>query len=269
MSVNTYELLKNLGFSEQRVIQMLPGIGGRSFAAHEILWPRGQAQQPWTHVLSGLVCASIPEQDGGFNPIAIYGPGTWFGEAAFLSHRPSALEYVCLTPVRALQVPFEITLGAFENDPAFARYMARLVTWRDQQHGEKLTLMRIGSPAQRVVLGLALLAEAMLSNSSHLPGTRLDDSLEIPLKQALLASLCGVTRGVLSVCLKQLAAAGWCHVHYATVTLRRLKTWGSFSDAQRHNRLSLSKSSMPELLSLMDEASVTAEQLDQNAVLST
>ena len=120
-----------------------------------------------------------------------------------------------------------------------------------------MTLMRTGSPELRVVMGLALLAEALNSSSSHLPTSELDDSLEIPLKQSLLAAMCGVSRGVFSVCAQQVAEAGWLDVNYATVKLTHIKTWGHFSRKYRQNRLNKSKPSVQDLLSLMHEASLS------------
>lgn len=255
MSINAYQLLKGVGLSEQRVLGVLPNVRSQPFEADALIWPKGATLQPWTYIQSGLVCAGLPEQDGGFTPLNIYGPDTWFGEAAILNSQPSTLEYVCLTPVRVLSLPFADAQEAFEAEPEFCRYMARLVTWRDQQHQEMLALMRTGSPELRVVMGLALFAEALNSSSSHLPTSELDDSLEIPLKQSLLAGLCGVSRGVFSVGAQQLVEAGWLGVNYATVNLMHIKTWGRFSRKYRQNRLNRSKPTMQDLLSLMHEAS--------------
>jgi CRP-like cAMP-binding protein len=255
MSINAYQLLKGVGLSEQRVLRVLPSVRSQAFEVDALIWPKGATLQPWTHILSGLVCAGLPEQDGGFTPLNIYGSDTWFGGAAILNNQPSTLEYVCLTPVRVISLPFADTQEAFEAEPEFSRYLARLVTWRDQQHVDMLTLMRTGSPELRVVMGLALLAEALNCSSSHLPTSELDDSLEIPLKQSLLAAMCGVSRGVFSVCVQQLVEAGWLSVNYAAVNLMHIKTWGNFSHAHRHNRLNKSKQSMQDLLSLMKDAS--------------
>jgi CRP-like cAMP-binding protein len=178
-----------------------------------------------------------------------------------LNGRASAVEYICLTPARVVSVRYADALRAFEQDSEFSRYIARLVIWRGQQHAEMLALMRVGSPSLRVVMGLALLTEAIVSNSSHLPRYDLDASLQIPLKQALLASMCGVSRGIFSVCLQQLAASGWLRVDYATVELQSIKTWSKFAHAHRHNRQNHSKTSMQELLILMQKASVHDDEL--------
>ena len=256
MSIKTYQVLKSVGLSDQRVTRMLVAAKSETYTVDQVVWPRGASLQPWTHIITGLVCACVPDADRGFNPVNIYGPGAWFGEAAILNRQPSAVEYICLTPARVVAVPFAEALDTFEYEAEFSRYIARLVAWRSQQHAEMLSLMRTGSPALRVVMGLALFAEAMASSSSHLPHFDLEDNLDIPLKQALLASMCGVSRGIFSICAKQLAAAGLLRVNYSSVGLLGLKTWGRFSKARRQNRLNLIKPSMPELLSLLQAASI-------------
>lgn len=269
MSIKTYQVLKSLGLSDQRVTRMLIGAKSDIFAVDQVVWPKGASLQPWTHIITGLICACVPDADGGLNPMNIYGPGACFGEATILNRQASAVEYVCLTPARVVEIPFAETLDAFEHEAEFSRYIARLVNWRSQQHADMLSLMRIGSPSLRVVMGLALFAAAMASSSSHLPHFEFEDSLDIPLKQSLLASMCGVSRGIFSVCVKQLAAAGLLRVDYATVGLLSLKTWGRFSHAYRHNRQNLIKPSMLELLSLMQEASFGAPESGLNKKLAT
>lgn len=269
MSIKTYQVLKSIGLSDQRVTRMLLGARSQVFVVDQVVWPKGASLQPWTHISTGLVCACVPDADGGFNPVNIYGPGAWFGEAAILNQQASAVEYVCLTPARVVEIPLTEALNAFESEAEFSRYIARLVTWRSQQHAEMLSLMRIGSQPLCVVMGLALFAEAMASSSSHLPHFEFDDSLDIPLKQSLLASMCGVSRGVFSVCIKQLATAGLLRVSYATVALLSLKTWGRFANARRQNRLNLVKPTMLQLLSLMQAASVDDLTLASDRKLKT
>lgn len=257
MSIKAYQLLKSVGLSDQLVVRLLRDAKSETFAVDQVLWPKGASLQPWTLITSGLVCACIPDADNGFNPVDIYASGACFGEGGLLRGQVSELEYVCLTPVRVVCIPFAEALDAFEQDAEFTRYIARLSAWRDQQHVQMLALMRIGSPALRVVMGLALFAESMLSSSSHLPHFEIDDSLELPLKQSLLAAMCGVSRGIFSIAVKQLAEAGWLHLNYATVDLRRIKSWGHFAQTYRQNRLNVSMPSMQDLLSLMQQASVT------------
>lgn len=169
MSIYAYQLLKSLGISESRVRRVLPSIKVESLEPDHTICHKGARPEVWTHVLSGLVSAGIPDKDGVVTPINIFGPGTWFGEVAILNSQSLLLECICLTPVRILTMPLGQAVEAFEHEAEFARHIARLVSWRAQQQAEMLTLMRQGSPQLRVVMGLALFAEALHNGSSHFP----------------------------------------------------------------------------------------------------
>jgi CRP-like cAMP-binding protein len=257
VSIYAYQLLNGLGISEQRLLRMLPNIRVRSFDPDHVICRKGVRPESFSHVLNGLICAGAPEPDGSVTPIHILGPGTWFGVDAVLNPGAVALETICLTPVRVLDIPLADATEAFECEPRFSQYLAQLMSWRSQRHTERLTLMRLGSPQLRVVMGLALFAEALHNSSSHLPTNVLDDFQEIPLKQSLLASMCGVSRGIFSECVQQLAGADWIRLNYATLALSRVRVWHKFSNNHRNNRHNNNKPSMPEILSLMSEASIS------------
>ena len=70
----------------------------------------------------------------------------------------------------------------------------------------------------------------------------------------MIASVCGVSRGVFSELVQQLAAAGWLRVNYATLELRSSEAWLRFSRIQRQARMSITKPTLEELLLLMEEA---------------
>ena len=261
MSINTYQLLRNVGLTNSRAIQMLPGIKSQSFEVDQVICAKGDNHQSFTYILEGLVCASNPCSDGGLNPVNIFGSGTWFGEAGFINRQSSAFDYQCLAPTCLLSIPLGDALAAFEQEAEFSRYIARLANWRYQQHAEMLTLMRVGSPALRVVMGLSMLTESLQNNASHLPINQFDERLEIRLKQSLLASMCGVSRGIFSVCLQQLATAGWLRVNYATLEMKSIKTWRIFSSSQRENPKRFAKPSMQEILALMQMALVNSNSV--------
>jgi CRP/FNR family cyclic AMP-dependent transcriptional regulator len=256
VSIYDYHVLKRLGLSDNRISQLLPCFQTASFAADQIVLAKGATLHPCFHIISGLVSASVPGKNGEHAPIDIYGPGSWFGEATIFNHHPSSLEFICLTPTRLISLPHAATLSAFENEPQFARYIAHLIAWRDRHHSELLSLTRLGNPTLRVVLGLAMFAESINNGSSHLPvvAHRSQDKLDIPLKQSLLASLCGVSRGVFSEHIQQLAAANWLQVNYSTITLTNLSTWASFSLQCRAARAMDAKPSITKLLALMQAA---------------
>jgi CRP/FNR family cyclic AMP-dependent transcriptional regulator len=255
-SAYIYSLLKGLGLDESSVRQMMPHVRMTAFDADDVIWSKGEQVTAWTYIVSGLVGASIPLQEGGCIHVNVYGHRTWFGEEALLNRYPSCLEYVCLGPVRAVSIPAIDTLAAFQNEPEFSRYIALLMAWRSRQHSEMIVLMKQGSWYLRVVMGLALFAEALNYNSSRPPTHGLEGpSLKIPVKQSVIASVCGVSRGMFNDAAQQLSAAGWLYMNYATLELRSPETWLRFSRQQRQARINITKPSMEELLQMMAQAS--------------
>ena len=261
MSINTHRLLKEIGLSDLRIIRMLPGIKSYSFETNQVIWSKDDDRQPFTHIIKGLVCASTPRDDKEVHPVNIFGDSTWIGEAEFITRQPSGLDYICLSPTRLISIPFDEALDAFENEAEFSRYIARLVNWRGRQHAEMLAVMRIGSPALRVVMGLSMLTDAMLNNSSHQPKHILEDHLEIAIKQSVLAAMCGVSRGIFSLCVQQLTEAGWLRVSYASIEIQLVRTWQLFLTEWRQDLLSITKPTMHDLLALMQVANAHTKKL--------
>jgi len=252
-----YQLLTGLGIGERSALQMLSRVKMTAFDAGDVIWPKGGQVAAWTYIVSGLVGASVPLQEGGCIQVNIYGPRTWFGEEPLLNRYPSCLDYVCLAPVRAVCVPATDTLAAFQDEPEFSRYIALLMAWRSRQHSEMIVLMKQGSPPLRVVMGLALFAEALYYNSSRPPTHGLEGtSVEIPVKQTVIASVCGVSRSVFSEAVHHLVAAGWLRVNYGMLELRSLETWLRFSRKHRQARMNITKPTLEELIVLMQEAAV-------------
>lgn len=257
MSIYAYQLLKVMGLSEQRLLRVLPKIEVQSLAPDHVIFKAGARPDAFAHVMSGLVAIGVAGSGGAMEPLHIAGPGTWLGVDAILNPGAVGLEIICLSPVRLLVVPLADAQDAFDNELRVAQYLAHLTSWRKQLLTEKLALLRQASPQLRVVMGLALSAEALCRGSSHLPSTGLGDFQEIPLKQALLASLCGVSRGKFSESVQQLAAAGWLRLNYATLTLTQAGAWHRFGQNYRSQRQVNHELTMPQILSLLDEAAAS------------
>lgn len=252
-----YQLLRGLGISERCALKMLPRVKMTAFDAGDVIWSKGGQVEAWTYIVSGLVGASVPLQEGGCIQVNIYGPRTWFGEEPLLNRYPSSLDYTCLTPVRVVTISSVDTMAAFNDEPEFARYIALLMAWRSRQHSERIVLVKQGSPSLRVVMGLALFAEAMCYNSARPPTRGLGGtSMEIPVKQAVVASVCGVSRSVFSEHVQHLASAGFLHANYAKLELRSIESWLRFSRKYQKNRTNVSKPTMDELVSLMQQEAV-------------
>ena len=95
--------------------------------------------------------------------------------------------------------------------------------------------MKTAGPQLRIVLRLAILAESVANGTSHLPPSNTENTLKISAKQEVLASMCGVSRGVFSECIQQLAKAGWVDLSYAALSLTHIEGWTKFLDSYRQN----------------------------------
>lgn len=253
MSIYNYHVLKGLGLSEARVVDLLSAVKIRNLEAGDLLYDTGVVEPPWCHVIDGMVNACVAGAGEAQRAVTvnIYGAGSWIGEASFITRQASSHQLIALTRARLLCVPFADAAKAFEEDSGFSRHLARLVAWRGQQSAEMLALMKAGSPPMRVVVGLAMFAESLSSGTSHLPTSDTDEAVKIPVKQEVLASMCGVSRGIFSECIQHLARAGWVELSYATMALQNAKAWKRYSAAHRHSHWALANPTIQELIAQM------------------
>lgn len=250
MSIYNYHVLKGLDLSEARVLDLLPAVEVKMFEAGDPIYGAELHQPPWCHVVDGMINVCVAGTGDSPRPItvSIYGAGTWFGELSFITRQASSNQFIALTRSRLLSVPFADASKAFEEDSNFSRHLARLVAWRAQQNAEMLALMKAGNPPRRVVLGLAVFAESLSSGNSHLSSLDADDLVKIPVKQEVLASMCGVSRGVFSECIQRLATAGLVELSYAALTLQNGRAWRLYAAAHRRSHWGHSNDSIKELI---------------------
>ena len=235
----------------------------KSLEAGEVLLVKGEYLRSWTYILSGFVGASAATQNCQSVPIDIFGSSCWFGESMVLHEQVSPLEYACISNGSILTIPVEDVRDAFYHDAKFTRTFGRLLASRGAIQTEMIGLVKTGNPQMRVVIGLALLASSLNGNSFAQPN---DDeplrNFEIPLKQALLASSCGVSRGIFSAVVQKLVVAGWIRVSYGTLELLSTQSWRSLMRTYRETRTNLNHLSMTELLAL----SLDGSELSTNSI---
>lgn len=245
-------LLCELGLSLDRVTRMLPRVKMEHAKQGDVLICQGAFPVHWIYVLSGFIGANVVAADGDSVPVDILGSGCWLGESMVLHQRSSPLEFVCLSNASVLTLPIEDVRDAFEHDARFARSLARLLASRGAVQAELIALIKAGSPQMRVVMGLTLLISSLNGGGSSRPSKESPDAtFHIPLKQSLLASLCGVSRGVFSTQVQKLVAAGWVKVSYGTLDLLSVPSWLELLQACREQRSNLNHLSMPDLLALV------------------
>jgi CRP/FNR family cyclic AMP-dependent transcriptional regulator len=152
-------------------------------------------------------------------------------------------------------MPMAVLWQLFNTEPGFARYIAKVATWRAQRKAETLVLMKLGNPCLRVVMGIAQFAEALASHSERPATEGLEGGIAIPVTQAVIAAMCGVSRAVFSEYVQPLASNGWLSISYGRIELLSIATWHRFSRARRADPISGVNPTMEELLAELHRAS--------------
>jgi hypothetical protein len=91
--------------------------------------------------------------------------------------------------------------------------------------------LKLGSPIMRTILGLAQIAHALSASAQGAT------ALDVPIKQSLIAAMCGVSRTSLSNYLQGLQVAGWVRVHYSRLELVNPGAWVRLAQAMHQHRL--------------------------------
>jgi CRP/FNR family cyclic AMP-dependent transcriptional regulator len=251
MSIHSYNLLKNLGLSESAALRILPTVNEQVYRAEQVVYRRATPDLPWTYIASGLVCAYLPSESVGMEPFCVHPKGDWFGETDVVQNTVSTCEYVCLTDVRLKHIPGTVIRSALRSEPQFEHLVLQLMAARHQRVLSFTTLSRIHTSELRVILGLTLLVNSLQAGEVALPSPAVataDQTIELPIKQSILASLCGVSRSALSISLKHPMDAGMCKAHYGRIVFMQLPAWGKLLGLFRNSSVDLSNASAPRLV---------------------
>lgn len=243
-----YQQLRKVGISHEMALQMAAFIKISSFEEGQVIWAKGSKINSWNFIITGLVTASLESPRGTLMPISIYGEGSWFGEQSIINRKTSYADFVCLASTEVMHISSDIVLETMETQPTYALYLTRLMAWRVQKTSEMLMLMKFGNPCLRVVMGLSQFAEALFYHSDRPPTIGFGQGVEIPVKQKVLADLCGVSRTIFSEFVQKLAAAGWISISYGKLEILQLQNWHQFSNKQRERKLNDLDPSVEELL---------------------
>ncbi len=248
ISTYAHQRLKDAGFSDLYASKFSNRLTVSSYEPGQIIWRRGSPVLSWSGIINGVVASSTSDGKRSSVSYGLYGTDSWFGEYSILNKKPSYADFICLCPTDIVSVPQEAVHEAMASDPSFAASMAKLVAWRAQKSSEILGLMRMGNPVLRSVMGLYLFAEAIAFEDDRPPTVSFFESVVLPFKQGDIASLCGVSRTIMSDCLQKLAAAGWVKLHYGQVELKYFETWTRFASRRREQLIFSTNPGMDELL---------------------
>jgi len=249
-----YQQLRKVGISHEKALQMAASVKVSSYDEGHTIYLKGSRPDAWKFIISGLVAESVESTQGTLMPISIYGEGAWFGEQSIINGNPIYADFVCIAATEVMSIMTESVHDLMAEQPAFVMYLSRLMAWRSQQTSEMLTLIKFGSPCLRVVMGLSHFAEELTyqPNTDYAPDAilRVSDSVEIPVKQKLLADLCGVSRTIFSEYVQKLSIEGWLRISYGKLEILSPGNWLNFSSKQRARKFN---NLSPTFQDLLDE----------------
>jgi len=247
-----YQQLRNVGISHDKALQIAASAKVSSYDEGQVIYVRGSRPDAWKFIISGLVAESVDSPQGALMPISIYSEGAWFGEQSIINRNPSFADFVCISSTEVMSVSSDAVHELMTAQPAFVLYLTRLMAWRAQQTSEMLTLIKFGSPCLRVVMGLSHFAEELTYHCNRDNDESQTRGVEIPVKQKLLADLCGVSRTIFSEYVQKLASEGWLRISYGKLEILSLLNWLDFSSKQRSRKFS---NLNPNFQDLLDELS--------------
>jgi hypothetical protein len=127
------------------------------------------------------------------------------------------------------------------SSPDFRDFVMKLCLQEATQYTEMMLQVKFGSPINRVISGIAMIADAFLSS----PGAQQERDLiatgqrelKIILPQQMVAELCGVSRSYISKALLSLQKQGWIGLEYGQTVIRYPYAWRMLASSLRGGRL--------------------------------
>jgi len=225
------QILSRLGFGEPAARAIAPKLVIGSYETGQVIWLRNQTLSAWCFLISGIVVGTSPSVSGQRLPMALHGPLNWFGEIPILNDEPTVMDYVCATDVQLIRMPVQTFREAVASDPGFSNHILKMTARRSQLQMDLIISLKLDSPTLRTMLGLAQIAESLAASAEG------QEVLAIPIKQSVVAAMCGVSRTLLSHYLQTLQLAGWVRVHYSRLELVSPKAWVRLARTMHRHRL--------------------------------
>ena len=231
MSNYAVQILSKLGLGEPAARAIAPKLVIGSYETGQVVWLQNQMVSAWCFLITGIVVGTSPSMRGQRLPMSLHGPQSWFGEVPILNDEPTVMDYVCATDVQLIRMPVQTFRDAVSSDPGFSAHILRMTARRARLQMDLIITLKLDSPTLRTMLGLAQIAEALAASADG------QETLAVPIKQSVVAAMCGVSRTLLSHYLQILQLAGWVRVHYSRLELVSPKAWVRLARTMHRHRL--------------------------------
>ena len=167
----------------------------------------------WFGMIDGLLIQALSIGSGEFTELATVGPGTWFGEGTLLKKERWRYEVVALRRSHVAVIPLDLFKYLRETSLLFNHFIADLLNARLGMCIGLLVAERLLDPESKVARLLASLcmAEQLAAQGPF-----------IPLRQAEIARLAGLSRQRTNVALHKLQQREFVEVKRDGVIIRDL-----------------------------------------------
>lgn len=198
--------------SDEEGAALLPQLRFVALAAGQSIWHRGDAAEHWVGMGRGSMKLCTTSASG--KPVTFMGQAfSWIGEVELLRDATRLCDAVALSDAVIIKMPKAAFFHLLDTNPAFNRFVLRLLS-------ERLTQSMAVTLSDRTLDPVAKVAQSLASLFS--PSAFPPRSLELQVSQAELATYCNMSRPRLNAALRQLEAEGLLTLGYQVVTLRQL-----------------------------------------------
>ena len=209
-------LLSDLAPDQQR--RVLSRMHRRTYAAGEVVFHEGDPADTLHFLIEGRVVAKRSSLSGDRLAYSVIGPGQAFGELAMLARdRRRTATIQAIEPTITLALTFADFERLCAEQPSVARLLTRLLAARIGRLTDAL-MDALHTPAdQRVVRRLVDLLGLYARGSDDTDGRSV--GLRLPMTQAELSELAGVTRPTANRVLRRLESDGVVSLRRGTITV--------------------------------------------------
>ena len=212
-------LLSDLAPEEQR--RVLSRMHRRTYEAGEVVFHEGDPADTVHFLVEGRVVARRSSAAGDRLAYSVIGPGQAFGELAMLARdgrRTATIQ--AIEPTTTLVLTFSAFEQLCAEHPSVARLLTRLLANRVARLTEALMEALHTSADDRVVRRLVDLFGLYARDAGRpVDNGRGRAALSLPITQAELSELAGVTRPTANRVLRRLEAAGVVALARGTITV--------------------------------------------------